>query len=114
SSGSCRARCCHSQEGNTMATDGRLIPGYHAVIHQAFTRRITTAGVPRLWFILEILGGVFFGFVLFSVYRSWVAVVPAVIALVWHLILMLATRWDSDFDAVLFASVRYRSHYHAG
>jgi type IV secretory pathway TrbD component len=28
-----------------------LIPGYQAPIHQALTRRITTAGVPRMWFM---------------------------------------------------------------
>jgi type IV secretory pathway TrbD component len=96
------------------STNGQLIPGYHAVIHQALARRITTAGVPRLWFILEILGAVFFGFVLFSVYRSWVAIIPAGVALAWHIILMLAMRADPDYDAVLFYSVRYKSHYHAG
>jgi type IV secretory pathway TrbD component len=84
------------------------------VIHQALARRITTAGVPRLWFILEILGGLFFGFVLFSVYRSWVALLPAAIALAWHVILMLAMRADPDYDAVLFYSMKYKSHYHAG
>ena len=60
--------------------DGGLIPGYQAPIHQAFTRRITTAGVPRLWFILEIIGAIFFAFMLFSLYRSWVAVVPFALA----------------------------------
>jgi type IV secretory pathway TrbD component len=52
--------------------------------------------------------------VLFSVFRSWVAVVPFVVALVMHITFMLLMRWDPDFDSVLLYSVRYRSHYHAG
>ena len=94
--------------------DGGLIPGYQAPIHQALTRRITTASVPRMWFILEIIGAIFFAFVLFSVFRSWVAVVPFVVALLMHITFMLLMRWDPDFDSVLLYSVRYRSHYHAG
>jgi type IV secretion system protein TrbD len=94
--------------------DVGLIPGYQAPIHQALTRRITTAGVPRMWFILEIIGAIFFAFVLFSVFRSWVAVVPLGVALLMHIVFMLAMRWDPDFDSVLLYSVRYRSHYHAG
>ena len=94
--------------------DGGLIPGYQAPIHQAFTVRITTAGVPRMWFILEVIGAVFFTFVLFSVYRSWAAVVPFGVAGGIHIGLMLLMRWDPEFDSVLLHSVRYRSHYHAG
>jgi type IV secretory pathway TrbD component len=94
--------------------DVGLIPGYQAPIHQALTRRITTAGVPRLWFVVEVSGAVFFAFLLFAVYRSWVAVVPFIVALAWHLVFMVALRADPDYDAVLPYSVRYRSHYHAG
>lgn len=94
--------------------DHDYIPGYSAVIHQSLTRRITTAGVPRLWFILEVIGAIFLAFILFSVYRSWVAVVPFVVALVMHIGFVLLMRWDPEFDSVLLFSVRYRSHYHAG
>jgi type IV secretion system protein TrbD len=94
--------------------EGGLIPGYQAPIHQALTRRITTAGVPRLWFILEVIGSIFFAFALFSVYRSWVAVVPFAVAGGWHIILVWAMRQDPDYDAVLFYSIRYKSHYDAG
>jgi len=94
--------------------EGGLIPGYSAPIHQALTRRITTAGVPRMWFILEIIGSIFFAFALFSLYRSWVAVVPFGVSFLMHMGFMLLMRWDPDFDAVLLNSVRYRSHYHAG
>ena len=94
--------------------DGGLIPGYQAPIHQALTRRITTAGVPRLWFILEIIGAIFLAFVLFSVFRSWVAVVPFVVAGLMHIGFVLLMRWDPDFDSVLLYSVRYKSYYHAG
>jgi type IV secretory pathway TrbD component len=94
--------------------DMGLIPGYQAPIHQALTRRITTAGVPRMWFILEIIGAIFLAFVLFSVFRSWVAVVPFVVAGLMHIGFVLLMRWDPDFDSVLLYSVRYKSHYHAG
>lgn len=94
--------------------DGGLIPGYSAPIHQALTRRITTAGVPRMWFILEIIGAIFFAFVLFTVFHSWVAVVPFGAAGLVHIVFMLLMRWDSDWDSVLLYSIRYRSHYHAG
>jgi type IV secretion system protein TrbD len=94
--------------------DVGLIPGYQAPIHQALTRRITTAGVPRMWFILEVIMAIFFAFVLFSVYRSWVAVIPFGVAGAWHVILALALREDPDYDSVLLYSVRYKSHYGAG
>lgn len=94
--------------------DGGLIPGYQAPIHQALTRRITTAGVPRMWFILEVIGSIFFAFALFSVFRSWVAVVPFAVALLMHIGFMLLMRWDPDWDSVLLYSVRYKSYYHAG
>src|SRR5262245_43625077 len=94
--------------------DVGLIPGYQAPIHQAFTRRITTAGVPRLWFILEIVGAIFFAFVIFSLYRSWAALAPVVLAGGLHVLFMVLIRWDSDFDSVLLYSLRYRSQYHAG
>ena len=90
------------------------IPGYRAPIHQALSNRITTAGVPRLWFILEIIGAIFFAFVLFSVFRSWVAVGPFIVAGAVHLGFMLLMRWDPEFDSVLLYSIRYRSYYHAG
>lgn len=94
--------------------EGGLIPGYSAPIHKAFTERITTAGVPRMWFILEIIGAIFFAFVIFTVFRSWAALVPFGIAGGVHLILAMAMRWDPEFDSVLLNSLRYRSHYHAG
>jgi type IV secretory pathway TrbD component len=94
--------------------DKGLIPGYQAPIHQALSRRITTAGVPRMWFIIEVIGSIFFAFVLFSVYRSWVAVVPFAVALGWHIGLVWALRQDPDYDAVLLYSIRYRGHYGAG
>jgi type IV secretory pathway TrbD component len=52
--------------------------------------------------------------VLFSVFRSWVAVIPFGVALLMHIGFMLLVRWDPDFDSVLLYSVRYKSHYHAG
>jgi type IV secretory pathway TrbD component len=94
--------------------DGGLIPGYSAPIHQAFTRRITTSGVSRMWFILEVIGAIFFAFALFSVFRSWVAVVPFGVAGAMHVGFAMLMRWDPDFDAVLLNAVRYKSHYHAG
>jgi type IV secretion system protein TrbD len=94
--------------------DGGLIPGYQAPIHQALTRRITTAGVPRMWFILEIIGAIFFAFVLFSVFHSWVAVVPFGVALLMHISFVLLMRWDPEWDSVLLFSIKYRSYYHAG
>lgn len=94
--------------------DTGLIPGYQAPIHQALTRRITTAGVPRMWFILEVIGAIFFGFILFSVFRSWVALVPFLVAGLMHVAFVLLMRWDPDWDSVLLYSVRYKGHYHAG
>jgi type IV secretory pathway TrbD component len=93
---------------------GEFIPGYHATIHQAFTVRITTAGVPRMWFILEVIGAIFFAFVLFSVFQSWIAVLPLLLAFGVHVGLVLAMRWDPEFDSVVLYSVRYRGYYHAG
>jgi len=94
--------------------EGRLPDGYSAPIHQALWERITTAGVPRLWFILSIVVCVFFIFALFTKYRSWVALIPGLAWGVMYVILLALTRWDERFDEVLFWSFRYRSKYDAG
>jgi type IV secretory pathway TrbD component len=94
--------------------EGRLIEGYEAPIHRALWERILTMGVPRLWFILWLMGCIFATFALFSKYRSWVAVVPLILWGIGHVVLMAVTRWDRDFDAVLAWSLRYRSTYEAG
>jgi type IV secretory pathway TrbD component len=40
--------------------------------------------------------------------------VPFAVAGGWHIILVWAMRQDPDYDAVLFYSIRYKSHYDAG
>jgi type IV secretory pathway TrbD component len=94
--------------------DGEFIAGYHGVIHQALWKRILTAGVPRMWFILEIIVSIFLAFCLFMVFRSWVALVPCVLAIAAHIGMMVLMRWDSDFDSVLLYSLKYKGVYHAG
>jgi type IV secretory pathway TrbD component len=91
-----------------------LIAGYAAVIHQALWKRVLSAGVPRMWFILEIIISIFLTFLVFSVFRSWLALVPFGLAGVTHVALIALIRWDPDFDAVLLYSLRYKSRYHAG
>lgn len=94
--------------------NGEIIAGYHGLIHAALWKRILTAGVPRMWFILNIITGIFMAFLIFSVFRSWAAVVPLALALVTQVGLMALTRWDPDWDSVLLYSVRYKSRYAAG
>ena len=91
-----------------------MIEGYEAPIHQSLTTRITTWGIPRLWFIILIAGSLFLSFVIWSVFRSWLACGPIALGFAGHLGLKALTWWDHDWDAVLVHSVRYRSHYEAG
>jgi type IV secretory pathway TrbD component len=94
--------------------EGRLIEGYEAPIHAALWQRILTMGVPRLWFILWLMGCIFATFALFSKDRNGVAVVPLILWGIGHVVLMAVTRWDRDWDSVLAWSLRYRSKYEAG
>jgi type IV secretory pathway TrbD component len=94
--------------------DGTLIAGYEAQIHRALWERILVAGVPRLWFIVPLVVAVFLGFQLFVAYQHWVAGLPVLAWGVVFLVLKALTRWDRDWDAVLCASLRYRSRYDAG
>jgi type IV secretory pathway TrbD component len=91
-----------------------VIEGYEAPIHRSLWERILTAGVPRLWFIGTIAGSVFGCFALYSLFQSWVAVIPLGIGGVALLGLKALTWWDHDWDAVLAHSLRYRSRYDAG
>jgi type IV secretory pathway TrbD component len=90
------------------------IEGHSAIIHRALWERILTLYVPRLWFIMWLMGCIFAAFALFSKYRNGVSVVPLILWGIGHLALMRLTRWDRDFDAVLVWSLRYRSKYEAG
>jgi type IV secretory pathway TrbD component len=94
--------------------EGRLIEGYESPIHQSLSQRILTMGVPRLWFILSLMGSIFAAFALFTTFHSWLALVPLGLWGVGHVGLMALTRWDNQWDSVFVWSVRYRSKYEAG
>jgi type IV secretory pathway TrbD component len=91
-----------------------MIEGYEAEIHRALWERILTAGVPRLWFIVTVMMSVFLAFCFYSIFESWVAVVPLLMGVVALFGLKALTWWDHDFDSVLAHSLRYRSFYDAG
>jgi type IV secretory pathway TrbD component len=91
-----------------------MIEGYEAPIHRSLWERILTAGVPRLWFITTIAVSVFMAFIFYSLFESYVAVVPLGVGAVALVGLKALTWWDHDWDAVLAHSLRYRSFYDAG
>jgi type IV secretory pathway TrbD component len=91
-----------------------MIEGYEAHIHRALWERILTGGVSRLWFIAWVAGCVFLAFCLYSLFESWMAVLPLGMCAVGLLGLRALTWWDVDWDAVLAHSLRYRSYYDAG
>jgi type IV secretory pathway TrbD component len=93
---------------------GEPILGYEAPIHRALWERILTCGVPRLWFIAWVAGCVFAAFSVYSLFRHWLAMMPLAVCVIGHMALKALTWWDSDWDAVLAHSLRYRSYYEAG
>jgi hypothetical protein len=91
-----------------------VIEGYESPIHASLWQRILTAGVPRLWFITMIAVSVFMAFIFYSLFESYVAVVPLGMGAFALVGLKALTWWDADWDAVLAHSLRYRSYYEAG
>jgi type IV secretory pathway TrbD component len=94
--------------------EDKLIEGYEAPIHTALSQRILTMGVPRLWFILWLMGCVFAAFAVFTTFHSALAALPLVLWGVGHVGMIAITRWDPLWDAVLVWSLRYRNKYEAG
>jgi type IV secretory pathway TrbD component len=91
-----------------------VIEGYEAPIHRSLWERILTAGVPRLWFIVTVAGSVFGAFAFYSLFESWLTLLPLVGGVLVLVGLKALTWWDGDWDAVLAHSLRYRSYYDAG
>ena len=57
--------------------EGRLIEGYESPNPSlTLTAHPDGWGVPRLWFILSIMGSIFAAFALFTTFQSWLALVP--------------------------------------
>jgi type IV secretory pathway TrbD component len=99
-----------------MATreERRLIEGYESPIHQSLSTRILTWGVPRLWFILSLMGSIFAAFAIFATFQAWLAVVPLGLWGVGHVVMMWLTKRDPYWDAVFVWSFRYGNKYEAG
>jgi type IV secretory pathway TrbD component len=91
-----------------------MIDGYEAPIHRSLWERILTCGVPRLWFIAWVAGGVFLAFSVYARFHNWLALIPLVVCGLGIIGLRALTWWDTDWDSVLAHSLRYRSFYDAG
>jgi type IV secretory pathway TrbD component len=91
-----------------------LIDGYEAPIYQALWKRISMLGAPRIWSAIWLVINAYAALMLLTVYGLWWTLIPVITWPIGQGLLVLLTLWDTQFDDVLIASVRYDSHYEAG
>jgi type IV secretory pathway TrbD component len=91
-----------------------FLSGFRAPIHRSIWNRILTWGAPRVW------SGVWMLLCLMATGWTFVKLegrlylVPMVLWAIGQAILKALTRWDTQFDQVFKAKLRYRDYYEAG
>jgi type IV secretory pathway TrbD component len=97
-----------------MLAPQRYIEGYVAPIHRSLWYRILTWGAPRMWSGVWVLLCLIATAWMFIIVEGRIYLVPMGLWPVGQALLKALTRYDTQWDQVAGAKLRYRSYYHAG